>query len=308
MARKFTLIQSLWAKWTKKRFSFEQQKTLMQKDVLVFMYQQGYLYLVLILITFIAGVNYANNLILGFCFLISAILCISFYLTFKQLHGLQIEVSYTELGQVGQPLNLELYFKQSQPQARYLWMSVDTQIHRIMFEDLRYRYVIELKTNKRGAFEYPTIKLFSVYPFGLVRAWTYMYLKGQSWIAPHAQYSVTQQQYSRQAQELDLDEFRELRDFRQGDSIQAVSWKQVARGQGLYVKVFEQHDDLHSLDIDYLHMPSTDHEEKLSLMMGLVEQCEQQQYAYRLLLPHAELVKGVGEQQMLQAKRLLAQA
>jgi hypothetical protein len=43
------------------------------------------------LITFIAGINYANNLILGFCFLISAILCISFYLTFKQLHGFKIE-------------------------------------------------------------------------------------------------------------------------------------------------------------------------------------------------------------------------
>lgn len=308
MVRKFKLIQSLWLKWTKKRFSFTQQKILTQKDVLVFMYQQGYLYLVLILITFIAGVNYANNLILGFCFLISAILCISFYLTFKQLHGLQIDVSYTELGQVGQPLILELYFKQPQPQARYLWIKVDAQMHQIMFTDLQHRHAVELNPSIRGVFEYPTIQLFSVYPFGLVRAWTYMYLKGQSWIAPYAKYSVTQQQFSRQAQELDLDEFRELRDFRQGDSIQAVSWKQVARGQGLYVKVFEQHDDLQSIDIDYLHMPSTDHEEKLSLMMGLVEQCEQQQYAYRLLLPQAELVKGVGEQQMLQAKRLLAQA
>ncbi|TCB81678.1 DUF58 domain-containing protein [Acinetobacter sp. ANC 4173] len=308
MARKFTLIQSLWSKWTKKRFSFEQHKRLTQKDVLVFMYQQGYLYLVLILITFIAGVNYANNLILGFCFLISAILCISFYITFKQLHGLHIEVSYTELGQVGQPLSLELYFKQPQAQARYLWIKVDAQMHQIMFADLRYCHTVELNPNKRGVFEYPTVQLFSVYPFGLVRAWTYMYLKRQSWIAPHAQYSVTQQQRLRQAQELDLDEFRELRDFRQGDSIQTVSWKQVARGQGLYVKVFEQHDNLHSVEIDYLHMPSTDHEEKLSLMMGLIEQCEQQQYAYRLLLPHAELANGVGEQQMLQAKRLLAQA
>ena len=55
-------------------------------------------------------------------------------------------------------------------------------------------------------------------------------------------------------------------------------------------------------------MPSIDHEEKLRLMMGLVEECEQQQCAYRLLLPHAELVKGMGEQQLIQAKRLLAQA
>ena len=63
-----------WQKWLAKRFQFEKTKQLSQKDILIFIYQQGYLYGVLILITFIAGVNYANNLILGFCFLISAIL------------------------------------------------------------------------------------------------------------------------------------------------------------------------------------------------------------------------------------------
>ena len=302
------MIQSFWSKWTKKRFSFTRQKTLLQKDVLVFIYQQGYLYLVLIFITFIAGVNYANNLILGFCFLISAILCISFYITFKQLHGLEIEVAYAELGQEGQPLLLELYFKQSQPQARYLWIQVDEQIERILFADLQHRYALALNPDQRGLFVYPTIKLFSAYPFGLVRAWTYFYLTEQSWIAPRAEYPSIEQQRSQQKLEFEFDEFRELRNFRQGDSIQAVSWKQVARGQGLYVKVFEQHDDQHSVEIDYYHMPSIDHEEKLRLMMGLVEECEQQQCAYRLLLPHAELVKGMGEQQLIQAKRLLAQA
>lgn len=44
-----------------KRFQFEKVKQLSQKDILIFIYQQGYLYLVLILITFIAGINYANN-------------------------------------------------------------------------------------------------------------------------------------------------------------------------------------------------------------------------------------------------------
>ena len=77
-----------WQKWLAARFQFEKVKQLSQKDVLIFIYQQGYLYLVLILITFIAGVNYANNLILGFCFLISAILCISFYLTYANLNFL----------------------------------------------------------------------------------------------------------------------------------------------------------------------------------------------------------------------------
>ena len=116
------MLKQAWQNWINSRFKFDRSKTLQQKDILVFIYQQGYLYLVLILITFIAGVNYGNNLILGFCFLISAILCISFYLTFKQLHDLQIEVLTTEVGQVGEALQLQLHFKQDLAQARYLWI------------------------------------------------------------------------------------------------------------------------------------------------------------------------------------------
>jgi hypothetical protein len=75
--------------------------------------------------------------------------------------------------------------------------------------------------------------------------------------------------------------------------VKSAATEQVAQGQGLFIKVFEQHQDQHSLDIHYAHMPSPSHEEKLSLMMGLVEQCEQLQYAYALYLPHTELAKGM---------------
>ena len=72
------MLKAQLRQWMAKRFSLTSSKKLKQRDILIFIYQQGYLYLVLILITFIAGINYANNLILGFCFLISALLCISF--------------------------------------------------------------------------------------------------------------------------------------------------------------------------------------------------------------------------------------
>jgi len=86
------MLGQRFVKWLHLRFRYTGIRTLKQNQVLVFMYQQGFLYLVLILITFIAGINYANNLILGFCFLISAILCISFYLSFKQLHAITLDV------------------------------------------------------------------------------------------------------------------------------------------------------------------------------------------------------------------------
>ena len=301
-------MSAMWQKWVAKRFQFHGQKKLAQKDVLIFIYQQGYLYLVLILITFIAGVNYANNLILGFCFLISAVLCISFYITFKQLHDLSIEVEVKDIPQVGEVLQLQLYFKQRSLQQRYLWIKTESQLHQVLIQDKKHSFILNFNAEKRGEFQFPPIQIFSVYPFGLVRAWTYLYLSDQAWIAPKATTYSAENKHHQQAFEPDLDEFRELRNYQLGDSLNAVSWKQVARGQGLYVKVFEQFEDQHRLEIHYQQMPAHSHEEKLSLMMGLVEQAEQLNCPYAVYLPKAELAIGIGQQQFRAAKLLLAQA
>ena len=125
----------LWQNWINKRFKFKAEKQLTQKDVLVFIYQQGYVYVVLILITFIAGVNYANNLILAFCFLISAVLCMSFYLTFKQLHGLSVDLVLPEIGQVESALQLQMHFKQQHSQPRYLWLAYADHIEQLFIQD-----------------------------------------------------------------------------------------------------------------------------------------------------------------------------
>ncbi|TCB42295.1 DUF58 domain-containing protein [Acinetobacter terrestris] len=297
-----------WQKWLAKRFQFEKVKQLSQKDILIFIYQQGYLYLVLILVTFIAGINYANNLILGFCFLISAILCISFYVTFKQLHELSIEISVNKIGQVGNNLDLQLHFQQPYKQSRYLWIKTDQHLEKVSIAELKQKMTLSFFTDKRGKFHYPTVQIYAVYPFGLVRAWSYFYLTEYSWVAPKAAFYNAENKQHQHSFEPDMDEFRELRNFNLGDSLHAVSWKQAARGQGLYIKVFEQHNDQPSMEIHYANMPSTEHEEKLSLMMGLIEQCEQLQYSYAVFLPQAELAVGAGANQLLQAKKLLAQA
>lgn len=301
-------LASAWQNWLSKRFKVDQEKQLKQSDVLVFIYQQGYLFLVLILITFIAGVNYANNLILGFCFLISAVLCVSFYLTFKQLHALKIEMRRYEVGQVGEALYLDLFFSQEQKQARYLWISVEGQLHQLQINELKQLFRLRFLPAERGQFNYPVIRIWSVYPFGLVRAWTYLYLQQVSWIAPKAAVSAAENKNMRPRFEQDVDEFRELKDYRDGESLQAVAWKHAARGQGLYVKVFEQYQDQRLIEIHYDHMPSPSHEEKLSLMMGLAEQCEQMHCTYSIFLPNAQLPSGTGEKQLMQAKLLLAQA
>ena len=262
----------------------------------------------MILITFIAGINYGNNLILGFCFLLSAILCISFYLTFKQLHDLKIEIVMPEVGQVNQPSIIRLMLKQQDKTVRYLRIQSSQQEQMIYVNQVQQTIELPVLPQQRGLYEFGVIKVYSTYPLGLVRAWTYLYPKQKIWIAPRAHDWQKEHKNQPTTAHDSLDEFKELRAFRQGDSYQNVAWKQVARGQGFFIKMFEAQANHQHLEIDYQQIPALGHEEKLSFMMGLVEQCEQLGDDYALILPHARLESGQGYSQLIQAKLLLAQA
>lgn len=302
------MLREQFVRWLHLRFRYAGVRTLKQNEVLVFIYQQGYLYLVLILITFIAGINYANNLILGFCFLISAILCISFYLSFRQLHAVTLQVVVDEVGKVNEAFKVKIILQQERNNPKYLNFKTDDQLQTFLFEEKQQSFELTFIPTQRGKFEIPPIQIYSTYPLGLVRAWTYIYLTETYWIAPQAKaFTQNLQSYSNTG-EPDLDEFKELRTFKLGDSLQSISWKQAARGQGLFVKQFEDLMDTHVMQIEYSKMPSADHEEKLSFMMELADQCEHTQTPYSIILPHAQTENGVGEQHYIHIKTLLAQA
>ncbi|MDO6644319.1 DUF58 domain-containing protein [Acinetobacter guillouiae] len=302
------MLGQRFVKWLHLRFRYTGTRTLKQNQVLVFMYQQGFLYLVLILITFIAGINYANNLILGFCFLISAILCISFYLSFKQLHAITLDVVVDEVGKVNEAFKVRINLQQDHATPKFLNFKIDEQLQSFLFEEKQQSFELNFIPQQRGEFSVPPIQIYSTYPLGLVRAWTYIYLTNSYWIAPEAKSLTHQSQNYSNTGEPDLDEFKELRTFKSGDSLQSISWKQAARGQGLFVKQFDDLVDTHAMQIEYSKMPSADHEEKLSFMMELVDRCHQAETPYSIILPHAQTENGIGEQHYIHIKTLLAQA
>ena len=302
------MLRAKFKQWFQQRFHLHGIKQLKQKDILIFLYQQGYLYVVLIIITFIAGINYANNLILGFCFLISAILCISFYLTFKQLHQLKIECHVPELGQVAEQLNISIYLQQPRTSTRYLFIVVDEQSYPVLMNQLQQTVELKFRPEQRGRFFVPHIRIYSTYPLGLVRSWTYLYIDHLIWIAPQALEYQRELDSVNDSGQHSFDEFKELRSYQHGDSLNHVSWKHAARGQGLFIKQFEQQVDRQALTIDYAQIPATDHEQKLGLMMGLIAYCEHQGTPYTVILPKETLSRGLGTVQYDHARRMLAQA
>ena len=301
------MIKKKWHQWIAQRFQVESNKTLKQRDVLIFMHQHGFLYVVLILITFIAGMNYANNLILGFCFLIAALLCVSFYLTFKQLHQLQLQIVFPEIARVNQSAIVQLHFHQAIVQQRYFYVEFEQQLIPVHLDQTTKMVELHVLPHKRGAQYLSAIRLYSTYPLGLVRAWTYVLPSIPIWVAPEAQNFHLEHQADASLGESDFDEFKELRNYQVGDSLHAVSWKQVARGQGLYIKQFEDQRDTQMVHIDYAQMLSSDHETKLSLMMGLVDQCEKLHMQYQVQIGAQLIAPTLGNRQYIRAQLMLAQ-
>lgn len=304
-----SFIKKRWQNWLHKRFKVKSEKTLAQNDVLVFFNVEGYLYLVLLVICFIAGINYGNNLVLALCFLLTSILVLSFYLAFRQLYGLTLSFETIELGQVGQSMPIKFLFCPQQQQLHvHLRCEYEQQAKKITVLNAPLVVQFEHIPQQRGAYDLSQLYFYSVYPFGIIRAWSWLYPEQKVWIAPQAS-SVDIHQFgfatNRQQQE-GMEDFSHLREFQTGDALNRVAWQYYAKGRGLLVKQFEQqpHSKLH---FNYYEMPSSLHEQKLSQLMYLVEQAQQHHLGFSLDLPQQSLVFGQGEQHVFAAKMLLAQ-
>ena len=70
--------------------------------------------------------------------------------------------------------------------SRYLQIKAQNQLYQIRVDQKQQQIELVLEASKRGKFELPRIQIFSTYPFGLVRAWSYLSIQQEIWIAPQA--------------------------------------------------------------------------------------------------------------------------
>lgn len=313
-------IKSALSRWFASRAPKNDSATLNLRNVYIFFSREGMLFAVLLVITFIAGVNYGNNLVLGLCFYLVSVWLISFHVTFAHISGLQIRLLDVTMSQAGSPawVTLQLDSKSRQPR-RQLLFEFETSADRnrkadtndqnaIRITRLQGEEVIRLpvQTSNRGQFELPRLTIKTVYPLGIMRAWSYVYFARKAWVYPkpetfdwQAQYAVanmedlpTGGQY-RQGQ----DDFERLDSYIEGESLARVSWSHVARGQGMFTKHFADPVG-HEQTLDYADMPAAHHEQKLAQLAHGALTLGQLGVPFQMRLPSdapATAVMGDGE-------------
>ena len=97
-------VRQRFEQWFANRMPRADEATLSIRNVYIFFSREGLLFALLLVITFIAGVNYANNLVLGVCFYLVSMWLISVYLTFSHVSGLKVRLLEVSMSAVGEPV------------------------------------------------------------------------------------------------------------------------------------------------------------------------------------------------------------
>ena len=296
---------SLLSRWFAARAPKSDSATLNLRNVYIFFSREGMLFALLLIITFIAGINYGNNLVLGLCFYLISVWLISFHVTFAHISGLQVRLLDVTMAEAGAPVWVTLQLRnESRQPRRQLLLSFDQvgfeqiiakqksekmgkKAHKknkssadnqnsILVTRLQGEQIIRLpvQTHSRGQLELPRLKIKTVYPLGIMRAWSYVYFARSAWVYPKPETFDWQAQYAIVSQE-DLptggqyrqgqDDFERLDNYIEGESLARVSWGHVARGQGMLTKHFADPVG-HEQTLDYADMPAAHHEQKLAQM------------------------------------------
>lgn len=302
-------------RWLDQRFPPVRQLTLNHRHIFILPTGYGYLYLTICLLIFIGGINYQNNLILALTFLLVSLFLIAILHTFRNLLGLTVHGGAAESGFAGQQGAVQLVLSGGGEHHSMVVNTVKTptsgqQVTVLSAEDAV--VWINLPLPERGRVSVPRIRIHSVFPLGLLRAWSYVRLDQHclAWPTPQASadcpgeggsdsHVVAEQGHNGN------EEFDGLRAYQAGDSLRRIDWKGYARGGGLNTKQFEDPAS-GRLWLHWDRLEGIAQEQRLSILCYWVLQLDQQHCNYGLALPGFQLQPDRGDAHRKRALDALA--
>lgn len=275
------------------------------KNIYVFFSAQGLLFGLLLIITFVMGINYANNLVLGLCFYLFGMWLVGVFYTFVQLSALEltlIEISLTE-AQKDAWVSVQIANK-SGKSSRQIVLGFDGGEPVIVpYVDKTMTVRLSVPTHQRGRMALPRLTIHTVYPLGILKAWAYAYFDSPVYVYPKPQkfdWQTTLHAMHGDGEQTGLvgkigqDEFERLDEYQAGESLARVSWGHLARGAGMLTKHFADPVGIQT-KVDYQQMPSIHHEQKLSEMAFAIKALQDSELGFFVVLPSWKSEFGSGQ-------------
>lgn len=271
----------------------------------------GVAFAVLLLVMLVGSLNYGNNAALLLTCLLGAASAASMLVAFRNLDSLRLASVQAGHAIAGQPLTISMVFDSPRQHsairldmgpARDAFAVSPTQATRIS---------VALPTQARGWQPLPRLRLWSTWPLGLFRAW--------SWLCPDQTVLVwarpeltgpSPQAPAEDARQMRLhrgDELATLRDYRAGDPQRHIAWKASAHHDSLLVKDFEQPQSLPQWQLDWRQLPQLANEARIARLARWLDEAQSQRRSYSLWLPDKVIPAGSGALHYVHCMNALAE-
>lgn len=273
----------------------------------------GLVYAAMLLVLFIAAVNYGNALGFLLTFLLAAMALVSMLYTHKNLAGLEIVPGSCDEVFAGEQATFTIWVINTSTATRQ-GIRIECARSEVARVDVpaqaKVSVQIHVPTQGRGYLAAPTLTVASDYPLGLFRSWS-----RRAALAPRCLVYPRPACAPVRANPDDArgsgagasDEFQDfvgLRAYHLGDSPRHIHWKAAARGQGLLTKQFGGGAGAPRwLEWDCV---GGDDEARLSALCRGVLDAHAGANAFGLRLPHTQIAPAQGEAHRAQCLRALA--
>jgi uncharacterized protein (DUF58 family) len=246
----------------------------------------------LLLVQWLAAINYNNNLGFVLTFLLGAVALLATLHGYRNLAGLRIQARRGKPVFAGERAGFELLVANPTPLPRYaLWLKAKgaEPVRIDIAADESASPVLGIPAERRGWLQPGTVTMYTEFPLGILYAWSPMNFREKILVYPQpAADSLpfpAASGYGKLSRERhSAEEFSGFQAYQAGDPLRHIHWKAVAKGLEPQVKRYsgEQADDLlFSLD----ETPGGDLEARLSRLCRWILDAEAAGLRYALALP-----------------------
>lgn len=292
-------------RWLDRRNPARNHHKLTRKNLYIFPSRRGFIFFIFVLVLWLLGTNYQNNLILALTFLLISIFIVSILHTYANLAGLEIQLKGAANAYVGDVL--EFYVSVINPRKSLCdglalrWQTSELSATKAQVPGFSSSLVsVPLLAIKRGVLSPPRLCVESEYPLGLLRCWTWLNFDVEALVYPQPlevalRSTLTEDEHGDGEHPTSGGEdFSALHEYRAGDPLKHVAWKLYAKEQGLYTKEFSQNMSRERW-LDFSQVDAVETERKLSALCFWALQFYQQDESFGLLLPGKKIPPNRGE-------------
>src|SRR5690606_10912210 len=171
------LFYQRWQRWLARRIPASRTITLDQRRVFIFPSRAGLWFLAVLGLMLIAAINYQNNMAFALVFFLFALFVVAILHTFANLSGLQLEAQRVQPVFAGDTAEFDILLKRTPKRQHHSiqlgWAGQPLTTVSLVDTEQQVAKIFHV-TQRRGWLQPGRLLIQTVYPLGLLRAWSWV--------------------------------------------------------------------------------------------------------------------------------------